>query len=67
MFLLRPFVVVALAFLAPIAAAQIPQGGDTTSPPVPGSGHDYLQSQVDTVSIYDCVNWVVAFSFGSSI
>src|SRR5690348_6352784 len=30
--------------------AQLPQAGDTTSPPTPGVGHDYIHSPVETVN-----------------
>ena len=38
-----------LIFLAPSSMAQLPQGGDTTSPPTPGAGHDYLCGPAETV------------------
>jgi hypothetical protein len=47
------FVLSALAFtlcLTPLAFAQIPPRSDTTSTPLPGTGHDYLQGPVDTLS-----------------
>lgn len=36
--------------LIPAAWAQLPQAGDTTSPPTPGVGHDYIHSPVETVN-----------------
>jgi RHS repeat-associated protein len=30
--------------------AQLPQAGDTTSPPTPGVGHDYIHSPVETMN-----------------
>jgi RHS repeat-associated protein len=37
-------------FFASQAFAQIPQPSDTTSVPIPGAGHDYLEGPVETVS-----------------
>src|SRR6185437_2864133 len=40
----------AVLFLSSACWAQLPQAGDTTSPPTPGVGHDYLHSPVETVN-----------------
>ncbi|HEV2223872.1 MAG TPA: RHS repeat-associated core domain-containing protein [Candidatus Acidoferrales bacterium] len=37
-------------FLIPAAWAQLPQASDTTSPPTPGVGHDYIHAPVETVN-----------------
>src|SRR5271155_3217315 len=49
---LRAFLILALSaiFFAPAAFAQFPQGGDTTSPPTPGVGHDYIHAPEETVN-----------------
>lgn len=36
--------------LIPAAWAQLPQAGDTTSPPTPGVGHDYIHAPQETVN-----------------
>ena len=46
-----PFLIALVCILvAAQAHAQIPQPSDTTSVPIPGAGHDYLEGLVDTVS-----------------
>ena len=37
-------------FVASASWAQLPQAGDTTSPPTPGVGHDYIHAPVETVN-----------------
>ena len=44
------FAALALAALPSHLAAQLPPTSSTTSTPVPGAGHDYLGSQLDTVN-----------------
>ncbi len=39
-----------VALLAPACLAQLPQASDTTSPPTPGVGHDYLGGLAETVN-----------------
>ena len=52
---LRPLLVALLfLFLAPLAFAQLPQAGDTTSPPTPGAGHDYVHASEETVNPVAC-------------
>lgn len=36
--------------LVPACWGQLPQAGDTTSPPTPGVGHDYIHSPAETVN-----------------
>ena len=40
----------ALAIFPHAVSAQIPQPSDTTSVPIPGGGHDYLEGLVDSVN-----------------
>lgn len=40
----------ATLFITSLCWAQLPQAGDTTSPPTPGVGHDYIHSPVETVN-----------------
>ena len=40
----------AILFATSLCWAQLPQAGDTTSPPTPGVGHDYIHSPVETVN-----------------
>ena len=49
---LRVVILLALSaiFFAPGAFAQLPQAGDTTSPPTPGVGHDYIHAPEETVN-----------------
>jgi len=48
---LRPLAIATLAlFLGSAAFAQLPQAGDTTSPPNETKGHDYLQAPDETVN-----------------
>ncbi len=44
------FLLSATIFFAPSSIAQLPQAGDTTSPPTPGVGHDYLGGVNETVN-----------------
>ncbi len=39
-----------ILFMVPACWAQLPQAGDTTSPPTPGVGHDYIHAPVETVN-----------------
>lgn len=49
--LARALCVVLLAvFVAPRCLAQMPPNSSVTATPIPGSGHDYLSGQVDTVN-----------------
>ena len=43
-------VTLAFALFPQAVSAQIPQPSDTTSVPIPGAGHDYLEGPVETVS-----------------
>ena len=36
--------------LTAFAFAQLPPAGDTTSPPTPGVGHDYIHAPQETVN-----------------
>ncbi|HYL64879.1 MAG TPA: hypothetical protein VE077_19870, partial [Candidatus Methylomirabilis sp.] len=42
--------VASCSICAPVVRAQLPQASDTTSPPTPGVGHDYLGGALDTVN-----------------
>ena len=47
----RALFLIAATFLVTCTCrAQLPQAGDTTSPPTPGVGHDYIHSPVETVN-----------------
>ncbi|MGB6625302.1 MAG: hypothetical protein WBE43_10995, partial [Candidatus Acidiferrales bacterium] len=39
-----------ILFMVPACWAQLPQAGDTTSPPTPGVGHDYIHAPAETVN-----------------
>jgi len=47
---LFPVLLSALVLLSQTASAQFPQAGDTTSPPTPGVGHDYIHAPGETVN-----------------
>ena len=45
-----PLMVFALFLFSPSAFAQLPQAGDTTSPPNGAAGHDYIHAPGETVN-----------------
>jgi len=44
------FLLSAAIFFAPSSIAQLPQASDTTSPPTPGVGHNYIEAPAETVN-----------------